>query len=477
MAGGFIGHPPLAYFVAERKVTVVPIALELDSGLHQVLWEHEGAVIERSVLPGGVRLLTERDPSMRSASVGFWLPVGSRDEAAEHAGSTHFLEHLLFKGTPSRTALDIAQAFDEVGGESNAVTAKEHTCYYARVRSKDLPMAVATLADMVTSPLLDADAFVTEREVILEELAMAEDDPTDVGHEALVAGVLGPDTALGRPIGGTPATIRAVGLESVRAHYGAYYRPENLVVTAVGDVHHEELAQQITNELFAGGWSLTEGTAPNDRRPTVGFQFPSLLDEHRGTDALRTAGVTRALTRPTEQTHVFLGGPSLRAIDERRHGLSVLMSILGGGMSSRLFQEIREKRGLAYSVYGFSSGYRDAGLVGLYGACRTQHADTVASLMLDELDKLASNGVTPDELRRALGQITGSMALGLEDTQARMGRIASAELMHGVYRSVDEALGAFNQVTRTDLQQLAQDIAADISIRVDVGPEKLVAAA
>lgn len=450
----------------------MPVSLDLTPGLEQVLWEHEGAVIRRSILPGGVRVLTERDPSMRSASVGFWLPVGSRDETPEHAGATHFLEHLLFKGTPTRSALDIAQAFDEVGGESNAVTAKEHTCYYARVRSLDLPMAIATLADMVTAPLLDADSFVTEREVILEELAMAEDDPTDVGHEALVAGVLGPDTALGRPIGGTPDTIRAVTVDAVREHYEQHYGPDALVVTAVGDVHHDEVERQVLDALSTAGWSLSEGASPRVRRATTGFEYPSVLDEHRGTDALRASGVTRALVRPTEQTHVFVGGPSLRAIDERRHGLSVLMSIVGGGMSSRLFQEIREKRGLAYSVYGFSGGYRDAGLVGLYGACRTYHADTVASLMLDEIDKLAEAGVSDDELRRALGQITGSMALGLEDTQARMGRLASAELMHGRYRTVDEALGAFNQVTRDDIRDLGQTIASDIGIRVDVGPER-----
>lgn len=450
----------------------MPVSLDLTAGLDHVLWEHEGALIRRTVLPGGVRVLTERDPSMRSASVGFWLPVGSRDEAPEHAGATHFLEHLLFKGTASRSALDIAQAFDSVGGESNAVTAKEHTCYYARVRSHDLPMAVATLADMVTNPSLEPEAFVTEREVILEELAMAEDDPTDVGHEGLIEDVLGPATALGRRIGGTPATIRAISVEAVRAHYERHYGPGTLVVTGVGDVHHEEFSGMVMEALAAGNWELSEGARPRERRATTGFQYPSVLDEHRGTAALKANGTTRSLHRATEQTHVFLGGPSLRAIDDDRHGLSVLMSILGGGMSSRLFQEIREKRGLAYSVYGFTSGYRDAGLVGVYGACRTQHADTVAGLMLDELDKLATSGVSDDELQRALGQITGSMALGLEDTQARMSRLASAELMHGVYRTVDEALEAFMRVERSHVQALASDIARNISIRVDVGPEK-----
>ncbi|NKY07227.1 insulinase family protein, partial [Cellulomonas hominis] len=217
--------------------------------------------VRRSVLPGGVRLLTEHVPGMRSASVGAWVGVGSRDESDGHHGSTHFLEHLLFKGTARRTAMDIAEAFDEVGGEANAATGKEHTCYYARVLDEDLPMAVDVIADMVTSARLDADELETERGVILEELAMNDDDPSDVAHERFATVVLG-EHPLGRPIGGTPDTIRAVPRDAVWEHYRQHYRPETLVVTAAGNVDHEALAAQVVRALHDGGWALHEGAAP-----------------------------------------------------------------------------------------------------------------------------------------------------------------------------------------------------------------------
>ncbi|MBB3021796.1 insulinase family protein [Helcobacillus massiliensis] len=439
----------------------MPIPLSLtEPGLEQTLEDSTGSLIRRSILPGGIRLITERDPSVRSASVGFWLPVGSRDETPEHAGSTHVLEHLLFKGTPSRTALEIATAFDEVGGETNAATAKEHTCYYARVRSADLPMAISVLADMVTSPLLDEDAFLTEREVILEELAMAEDDPTDVGFEAVMADVLGPDTALGRPVGGTPETVMAVGLENVRDHYREHYAPERLLVTAVGDVDHVQVRELVLAAVSAGGWSLADGALPTPMRSTTAHRMPP---EKRS---------MRELRRDTEQTHVFIGGPSITAVDDRRQAMTVLMSILGGGMSSRLFQEVRERRGLAYSVYSYHSAFRDAGMAGMYAACRAKSADAVADLLVAEVERMAEHGITDDELRRALGQITGSMALGLEDTQSRMARLATSELLQGQFRSVDEALDAFNAVERPQVQQLAAEMADAVGTRVDVGPER-----
>ena len=451
----------------------MPVSLDLTAGLDQALHEQEGAFTRRSILPGGVRLLTERDPGVRSASVGFWLPVGSRDEKPEHAGSTHFLEHLLFKGTPTRSALDIARAFDEVGGESNAVTAKEHTCYYARVRSVDLPMALATLADMVTSASIASDAFTTEREVILEELAMAEDDPTDVGHEALIASVLGEGTALGRPVGGTPATINDVSVESVREHYRAHYVGANLVVTAVGDVDHDEVAAILLENLAKGGWELNSGEAPRPRRAQQGFAYPTASGENRGVEALKAGAVTKRLVRETEQTHLFLGGPAIPAWDERRHSLSVAMAILGGGMSSRLFQEVREKRGLAYSVYGFTAAYRDAGLAGLYAACRPMNAEQVAKLLLEETERIATDGIDSDELARTLGHISGSMALGLEDTQSRMARLATAELVLGSYRTVDEALEAFHAVTRESVREIASEVASALAVRVDVGRDSV----
>lgn len=443
----------------------MPTDLPLDDPASDLVLSAEGALVRRSVLPGGVRLLTETDRSVRSVSIGLWIPRGSRDETPGHAGSTHVLEHLLFKGTARRSALDIATAFDEVGGESNAVTSKEHTFYYGRVRSADLPLAVDVLADMITSASLTAESLETEREVILEELAMAEDDPTDVGYETFLAEVLGPDTPLGRPVGGTVASVSAIGVEAVRAHYAEHYRPENLVVTAVGDLDHDALAARLQQCLADGGWELPAGALPRPRRDDRAD-----LDAPEPGAADVAALAPRRLVRDTEQTHVYLGGTGLTSTSEDRHAMNVLMAILGGGMSSRLFQHIREERGLAYSVYSFSAGYREAGLFGLYAACRPARTAQVAELMAAELGQMARDGVTDDEMRRALGQITGSLALGLEDTSSRMGRLGTAELVHGRYTSVDEVVARIAAVRAQDVQELALRLAASYTTRVDVGP-------
>ncbi|AXK44597.1 M16 family metallopeptidase [Brachybacterium saurashtrense] len=423
--------------------------------------------VRRSILPGGVRLLTQTDRSVRSASIGLWLPVGSRDESPAHAGSTHVLEHLLFKGTRRRSAMDIAAAFDEVGGDSNAVTAKEHTLYYGRVRSADVPMAVDVLTDMITASVLAEEALETEREVILEELAMAEDDPNDIGYETFLADVLGPDTAIGRPVGGTAESVRALSIEDVRAHFAAHYRSDNVVVTAVGDIDHDELAALVQSGLRRGGWALEPGTLPARRRR-----------EEQATVSLPAGGVgeVAALTphrlgRPTEQNHIYLGGHGVTSLSEDRHTMAVLMSILGGGMSSRLFQTVREERGLAYSVYSFSAGFRDAGLFGLYAACRPGRTTQVVELLAEELARMGSDGVTELELARARGQITGSFALGLEDTSSRMGRLGTIELVHGRYTSVDETLAQITAVGAEDVRGLAYRLADSFSTRVEVGPE------
>ena len=413
--------------------------------------------VRRSVLPGGVRLLTEHVPGMRSASVGAWVGVGSRDESDGHHGSTHFLEHLLFKGTARRTAMDIAEAFDEVGGEANAATGKEHTCYYARVLDEDLPMAVDVIADMVTSARLDADELETERGVILEELAMNDDDPSDVAHERFATVVLG-GHPLGRPIGGTPETIRAVPRDAVWEHYRQHYRPETLVVTAAGNVDHDALAAQVVRALHDGGWALPAGTAPAARRGPA--------------EALPvTAGASRVtVRRSTEQANVIVGGTGLTATDPRRFTLSVLNAALGGGMSSRLFQEIREKRGLAYSTYSFASGHADTGVFGLYAGCTPGKVDEVTELLVHELERLADSGLTDVELRRSVGQLSGGLVLGLEDSGSRMSRLGKSELVHGELLSTQESLDRVRAVTARDVQELAADLASRPRSVVRVGP-------
>lgn len=293
---------------------------------------------------------------------------------------------------------------------------------------------------------------------------MAEDDPTDVGYETFLADVLGPDTPLGRPVGGTVATVSAIGADAVRAHYVEHYRPENLVVTAVGDLDHEALAALLGQRLAAGGWELPEGALPRARRDDAALEAPAPV--HEDVAAL----VPHRLARDTEQTHVYLGGTGLSSTSEDRHTMNVLMAILGGGMSSRLFQHVREERGLAYSVYSFSAGYREAGLFGLYAACRPARTAQVTELLAAELAAMARDGVTDAEMRRALGQITGSLALGLEDTSSRMGRLGTAELVHGRYMTVDEVVAKIAAVRAQDVQALAQRLASSFTTRVDVGP-------
>lgn len=401
-------------------------------------------LVRRTVLPSGVRILTEQVPGARSTTIGFWVAVGSRDEQPGHFGSTHFLEHLLFKGTAARTALDIAISFDSVGGEHNAMTAKEYTCYYAKVRDTELAMATEVLCDMITSSLLDPEDFETERGVILEELAMADDDPADVANERFFEAVLG-GHPLGRPIGGSQETIRAVSRGAVWEHYRGNYRPQDLVITAAGAVPHDELVTGVEAALTAAGWDLTIESAPVARRDA-------------SEDLIERGSPLAVVQRPIEQANILLGVPGITATDERRSAMAVLNSVLGGGMSSRLFQEVREKRGLAYSVYSFSPSYSDAGLFGLYAGSSPAKAGHVAELLLSEFHRLADKGITEQELARAKGQLSGASALALEDSDTRMSRLGRSEITLGEFADLDEALRRLDLVTREDVASLANEL-------------------
>jgi predicted Zn-dependent peptidase len=438
-------------------MTVVPLPLvQNQSGDTLIHGADGGSEVRRSVLPGGVRVLTEAMPGQRSATIGFWVGVGSRDEAPGQHGSTHFLEHLLFKGTRRRTALEIASAFDEVGGESNAATAKESTCYFARVLDTDLPMAIDVIADMITGAVLDPAEMEQERGVILEEIAMDSDDPTDVAHENFVAAVLGTHP-LGRPIGGTPEAIKAVPRDSVWEHYRRYYRPDELVITAAGGLDHDVVCSLVVDALHAAGWALEPDASPVERRSTV----PA--------DISGTAGL-HVVTRPVEQANIIMGCPTIVATDERRYVMSVLNAVLGGGMSSRLFQEVREKRGLVYSTYSFASSYADAGYFGMYAGCTPSKVRQVLELLGAELDKLAEGGISEDELRKAVGQLSGGIVLALEDTGSRMSRLGRAELVSGEYQDIDETLRLIRSVTTDDVQALARELAAAPRTVTVVGP-------
>jgi len=420
-------------------------AVQLPLDLAELSFTATGdSLVRRTVLPSGVRILSERVPGARSATVGYWVAVGSRDETPSTYGSTHFLEHLLFKGTTTRTALDIAVSFDAVGGEHNAMTAKEYTCYYAKIQDRDLPMAVDVISDMLTSSLLDPAEFETERGVILEELAMADDDPGDVTSERFFEAVLG-DHALGRPIGGSPETIAAATRDSVWNHYRANYRAQDLVITVAGAVDHDELVAGVTAALRRADWNLEAAAAPVPRRSASG-------------DLIERGSALSVVQRPIEQANILLGVEGLAASDPRRATLAVLNSVLGGGMSSRLFQEIREKRGLAYSVYSFSPSYSDAGLFGIYAGCSPSKAGQVTELMLGEFRKLATTGVSADELRRANGQLSGASALALEDSDTRMSRLGRAELTMDEYVDLDESLRRLDLVTADGIRELAEEL-------------------
>jgi predicted Zn-dependent peptidase len=438
-------------------MTVVPLPLEQNHpGDTLIHGADGGSEVRRSVLPGGVRVLTEAMPGQRSATIGFWVGVGSRDEAPGQHGSTHFLEHLLFKGTKRRTALEIASAFDEVGGESNAATAKESTCYFARVLDTDLPMAIDVIADMITGAVLDPAEMEQERDVILEEIAMDSDDPTDVAHEHFVAAVLGTHP-LGRPIGGTPDAIRAVARDSVWDHYRRYYRPDELVITAAGGLEHDVVCRLVVDALHSAGWSLEPGAAPVERRSTARAQITG------------TAGL-HVVTRPVEQANIIMGCPTIVATDERRDVMSVLNAVLGGGMSSRLFQEIREKRGLVYSVYSYHSQYTEAGLFSCYAGTTPARAQEVIGLLRRELEDVAEGGLTAEEFDRAKGHVKGSMVLSLEDPGSRMSRIGKSEIAHGEILTVNQSLKRVEDVTLEDARRVAKRVLSQPMTLTVLGP-------
>jgi len=422
-------------------------------GSAELLDDGTGAV-RRTVLPGGLRVITETLPAVRSAAFGIWAGVGSRDEGPAHAGATHYLEHLLFKGTRKRTALEISATMDAVGGELNAFTGKEYTCYYARVLDADLPLAIDVLSDMVTSSLIESKDVDAERGVILEEIAMNEDDPSDTVHEAFVRQLFG-DTPLGRPILGTVDSINGITQDQIAEHYRARYTPDHLVVAAAGRLDHDAVVRQ-AEQAFR---HVLDGAAqPAAPRLAGAAASPG---EGRG---------VRLVSRGIEQANLVLGCAALSRTDDRRFPLGVLNAALGGGMSSRLFQEVREKRGLAYSVYSFTSQHADAGLWGVYAGCLPSKADDVLSICRDEIAKVVSGGLTGAELERGKGQLRGAMVLGLEDPSSRMSRLGKSELVYPRLEPVDDILASIEAVTHDDVRAVAADILAKPKVLSVVGP-------
>jgi predicted Zn-dependent peptidase len=398
--------------------------------------EHQAA-LRRTTLPGGLRVVTEHLPAVRSASVGVWVGVGSRDEGATVAGAAHFLEHLLFKSTPTRTAVDIAQAMDAVGGELNAFTAKEQTCYYAHVLDTDLELAVGLVADVVLNGRCAAEDVELERDVVLEEIAMRDDDPEDALGDMFLSALFG-DHPVGRPVIGTAQSVSAMTRTQLHSFHVRRYTPERMVVAVAGNVDHDEVVALVRGQFRP---HLVRGRQPAPPRKTAGRL---------------TGEPTLALAkRDAEQTHLSLGVRTPGRGWEHRWALAVLNTALGGGLSSRLFQEVRESRGLAYSVYSSLDVFADSGALSVYAACLPERFPDVMQVTSNVLKSVARDGITEAECRIAKGSLRGGLVLGLEDSSSRMSRIGRSELNYGKHRSIEHTLQQIGDVTVEEVNAVA----------------------
>jgi predicted Zn-dependent peptidase len=403
--------------------------------------QHSGelsAALRRTTLPGGLRVVTEYLPAVRSASVGVWVGVGSRDEGATVAGAAHFLEHLLFKSTPSRTAVEIAQEMDAVGGELNAFTAKEHTCYYAHVLDTDLELAIELVSDVVLNGRCAAEDVELERDVVLEEIAMRDDDPEDTLADLFLGALFG-DHPVGRPVIGTVQSVSAMTRAQLRSFHLRRYTPERMVVAVAGNVDHDEVVA-LVREHF--GPRLIRG-----RRP---------MAPRKGTSRVTGRPRLAVANRDAEQTHVCLGVRTPGRHWRHRWALSVLHTALGGGLSSRLFQQVRETRGLAYSVYSSLDIFADSGALSVYAACLPERFPEVARVTCDVLESVARDGITETECRIAKGSLRGGLVLGLEDSGSRMNRIGRSELNYGEHRSIERTLQELDDVTVDEVNAVAR---------------------
>jgi predicted Zn-dependent peptidase len=390
----------------------------------------------KTVLPNGIRVVTERIAHVRSVAVGVWVDTGSRHEPLPKRGVSHFIEHLVFKGTETRTAEEVAKAVDSVGGQMDAFTTKEHTCFYVSVLDEHLSLGAELLSDILLRPLFAPEDIDRERSVVLQEFRMVEDTPDDLIHDLFAERVWAGDP-LGRPILGDRKIILALERETIRDHFLSEYSPGRITIAAAGRLEHAELAE-LLHEHFRD------------------FQRPT---------APRVAGAppewtprVEVVDKPLEQVHFVLGGPGLRQDASQRYVLFLLNTIIGGSMSSRLFQEVRERQGLVYSIYSGNAAFRDCGLFYIYAGTEPAHFGKVLHLIVAELRKLRRHGVTADELSRAKEHLKGSLMLSLESTSSRMTRIAKQELYFGQYFSLDEILASIDRVTADEVEALIGEL-------------------
>ncbi len=409
----------------------------------------------RTVLPSGLRIVTEEEKSVRSAAFGIWVNVGSRDESNSTAGASHFLEHLLFKGTKKRTSLEISSSIEAVGGETNAFTSKEYTCFYARVIDKDLPLAVDVISDLITSSVVRSVDVDAERKVVLEEIAMRDDDPSDLIHDLFLEKYYG-DTPLGRPILGSIKSIKNMSRSTVFNYYKNRYKPEDLVVAVAGNVKHKKVVQMVEDALSKDGF----------------LDQPKREFKVRSSPQVKVAGKGKVtlLDKKTEQAHIIYGVPGVAREDKSRFALSILSSAIGGGMSSRLFQEIREKRGLAYSTYAYSQQFSGSGVLTFYVGCKPEKAEESITIIQSILFDIAEKGLTHEEIERAKGAVSGALVLSQEDTGSRMTRIGKSELVYGQVLSFDEILREVANVTPEQITEIARKTLPTSPTLAVVGP-------
>jgi predicted Zn-dependent peptidase len=391
---------------------------------------------QKTVLPSGVCIVTEEIPVFSSVAIGFWVNVGSKSESPAEAGISHLLEHLLFKGTGKYTSREIAELLDSVGGQLNAFTSKEHTCYYARVLTEHFSMAVDVLADMFLKPRLTVEDIAREKRVVQEEISMYEDSPDELVHD-LLAQAVWPQHPLGCPVLGTRESIANLAPEKIHSFFRHHYTPDNLVISVTGNIEHAQVVA--TCEHYFNATSAAEVDQPSLQLPR--FQAGSTV-----------------FTRSLEQVHICLGAPGAPIGDDTVYAIDVTNSILGGGLSSRLFQHIREERGLAYSVYSYHTAYQDSGLFTVYVGLRKDNAQAGLDLIRQELETIMTEPVLDQELQRAKQQILGNLFLGLESTTNRMIRLGKQELSLGRWVPLEEVQSKINAVTTENILNLCSQL-------------------
>lgn len=404
-------------------------------------------MINKYTCQNGVRIVLENIPTVRSVAIGVWIGTGSRNEVPDNNGISHFLEHMFFKGTKTRSAREIAESFDSIGGQVNAFTSKEYTCYYAKVLDTHADFALEILSDMFFNSVFDSEELKKEKNVVLEEIKMYEDTPDDIVHDLLSKAVY-ENHPLGYPILGTEETLETFTGEKLQEYIFSHYIPENVVISIAGNIE-DSFMSKVEKQFgsYEGGNATVREEKP--------FFHANRLSRKK----------------ETEQAHLCIGYEGLKVGHEDIYSLIVLNNVLGGSMSSRLFQEVREQRGLAYSVFSYHSAYQDSGIVTIYGGTGAKQLDTLYETIQDTLDTLKRDGITEKELNNSKEQLKGSLMLSLESTNSRMSRNGKNELLLKRHRSLDEIIDLIDSVTKTGVDGLANRIFTDHSSLALISPE------